>query len=349
MRKILFVTGGLGRGGAQRVITLLANEYVKNEWSVHMAMLLDNRIGYQINKDIVLHDLVRKGNYIKNVFGWVSDLKKLLKSEQPDIVLSFVGRVNIITMLAEQGTNIPIVISERNDPAHDRRSGLEIKLCKYFYGKADLVVFQTNYQKSFYGKHCEKNSVIIGNPIAAPIYRGKHNSQDIISVGKLMEQKNHPMLIKAFAKIADEYPNRKVHIFGDGELYKELQNLINELGMVGRVILEGNTDQVFDAFHKYQYFVMTSNYEGMSNALLEAMLSGMTCISTAWNGIEDIIKDGINGYLVPVGDENILADKLRRVFDSDNKLISKAGIQTANIYKTENIISRWFEALNSVL
>ena len=349
MKKILFVTGGLGRGGAQRVISLLADEYVKAGWTVHMAMLLENKVGYQINPEFVLHDLVRKGSYAKNVVGWLRDLRKLMQVEHPNVVLAFVGRINILTMLASCGLGIPIAVSERNDPAHDRRSSLEIKLCRYFYGKADLVVFQTNYQKAFYGKRCEHNGVIIGNPIAADIYDGEHPNKDIISVGKLMSQKNHPMLIRAFAKIADQYPEKRVHIFGSGGLKTELQSLIDQLGMNGRIILEGNSDRMIELLREYQYFVMTSDYEGLSNALLEAMMSGMTCISTAWGGVEDVIIDGVNGYLVPVGDVDELSRKITMVMEHDHTAKDQEGIATAAAYKTERIIQKWFGALDKII
>lgn len=349
MKKILFVTGGLGRGGAQRVMSLLADEYVKAGWSVHMAMLLENEVGYQINSEIILHDLVRKGSYVKNVAGWLWDLRKLIQIEHPNVVLSFVGRINILTMLAGRGLGIPIVVSERNDPAHDRRSSFEIKLCRYFYGKADLVVFQTKYQKAFYGKRCEHNGVIIGNPIAADVYGGEHPNKDIISVGKLMNQKNHPMLIRAFATIADQYPEKSVHIFGSGGLKTELQSLIDQLGMSGRIILEGNSDRMIELLHEYQYFVMTSDYEGLSNALLEAMMSGMTCISTAWSGVEDVIRDGENGYLVPVGDVDELSRKISMVMDQDHTATDQEGIKTATAYKTESIIQNWFGALEKII
>lgn len=349
MKQILFVTGNLGRGGAQRVISLLANEYAKAGWSVHMVTLLDNNVGYKINDDIILHDLSKKGSYYKNIISWIIGLRKLLKEVKPDVVLSFVGRVNIITMLAGYKLNIPIAVSERNDPAHDRRSKLEINFCKIFYSKADLVVFQTNYQKEYYGKFCSNNSVIIGNPIAALPYEGNHVSGDIISVGKLMEQKNHPMFIKAFAKIANKYPEKRAHIFGDGSLEKELQELINQLGMKDRILLEGNSDRIFDALHTHQYFIMTSNYEGLSNALLEAMISGMVCISTEWSGVEDVIDSEVNGYLTPLNDFNSLAELMCKVFESDNKCVCNAGIQTAREYQSKKIIDNWFYEIDSII
>lgn len=105
MNKILFVSGGLGRGGAQRVITLLANEYVKKEWSVHLVTLLENKPGYHINSKVRLHDLTKSGRYIKNIIYWIRTLRKLIKEVRPSVIVSFVGRINIITMIAAKGLN----------------------------------------------------------------------------------------------------------------------------------------------------------------------------------------------------------------------------------------------------
>ncbi|MBQ3559416.1 MAG: glycosyltransferase [Agathobacter sp.] len=350
MKKILFVTSDLDRGGAQRVLSILANEYTKRGWEVHIAMLLNNRIGYDVNEKILIHDLSKSGNYVKNILHWIKGLRAIASQVKPNIVVSFVGRVNMIAMMSTLGMHIPVLVSERNDPLNDRRSKLEVELCKRFYSHANRVVFQTNYQREFYKKYCSKNSVIIGNPIAAPIYTGEHVSKDIVSVGKLMEQKNHSMLIKAFAKIADIYPDKSVHIYGKGELKESLQQLVNELNLENRIVFEGNIDNIFPVLHKNEYFVMCSNYEGLSNALLEAMTSGMLCISTNWNGVQDIIQDGENGLLVPIDDEDALAEKLKKVFEGeyDETAIKRKAIKKAEEYQTKQIINQWYTAIEEL-
>lgn len=349
MKKILFVSSNMDRGGAQRVLSILANEYERKGWGVHIAMVLNNKIGYELAENIKIHDLSKRGAYIKNLIPWVIDIRALIKNVQPDVIVSFVGRINVITMCAGIGLNIPIIISERNDPANDRRSNVEVALCKMFYSKADCVVFQTHYQKEFYQGYCDDNGVIIGNPISAPIYEGEHCSKDIIAVGKLMKQKNHPMLIKAFAEVSKKYPEKKVHIFGDGELQSDLEKLIASLELEETVILEGNIKDVFEQLHKHQYFVMCSEYEGLSNALLEAMLSGMTCISTNWCGVEDVIADGINGYIVPRDDVHALVEKLEYIFSgcTNEQEVCMNAIAKGKEYQTAQIIDKWYEVIES--
>ncbi len=348
-KKILFVSGSLNRGGAQRVITLLADEYVRLGWSVHMAVLLENKVGYKISRQIEIHDIVRRGNQMKNATKWIRDIKRILETEKPNVVVSFAGRINMITMLAARGTGIPVLVSERNDPAHDRRSKPEQWLCKRFYGRADKVVFQTQYQARYYEKWCRENSVIIGNPISAHVYEGEHKKNDIVCVGKLMDQKNHPMMIRAFKQIAEEFSDKQVWIYGEGMKRAEIESLVRSEGLEGRIHLPGNSDHIFDILHENEYFVMCSNYEGLSNALLEAMISGMVCVTTAWNGVEEIVQDGINGYLVPVGDADALAEKLRMVFRSNNDSIKKQGVETGRRYCGEIVLQQWRQTIDGLV
>jgi len=347
-KKILFVSGSLNRSGAQRVITLLAEEYVRRGWSVHIAVLLENKSGYDISEQIVIHDLVRRGNQKINVFKWIGDIKNLLSEIKPNVVVSFVGRINLITMIAARGSGIPVLVSERNDPAKDRRSRFERWLCKHFYARADKVVFQTRYQAKHYEKFCNNNSVIIGNPISALVYDKKHEKKDIICVGKLMDQKNHPMMIKAFRKIADEFPQTHVWIYGEGKKRNEIEALIKSEGLVNRIHLPGNSSSIFDIMHENEFFVMCSDYEGLSNALLEAMVSGMICITTTWSGVEEIVQDGINGYTVPVGDVDALTNKLRIVLKADNEKIRKNSIETGKQFSGDLILHKWCNTIDEI-
>ena len=214
-KKILFVTGSLNRGGAQRVISLLANKYAEMGWEVHIALILFNVVGYEISDNIVIHDLAH-GKSVKNAFKWIKELKKTIKGVAPSVIVSFVGRINLITMLAAKGSGVPVVLSERNDPLHDRRGSLERSLCRKYYRKADRVIFQTEYQAQAYGD-IVKNGVIIPNPISAPIFEGEHPVKDIVCVGKLMDQKNHAMMINSYAKITSEFPDTNVWIYGEGD------------------------------------------------------------------------------------------------------------------------------------
>ena len=348
-KKILFVLGTMVRAGAQRVVSVLANDYAASDWSVHIALLIDNKVEYSLNDSIEIHDISHKGNRLKNFSKWVNELKQVINEVKPDVIVSFAGRINVITLLANRGTCIPVLVSERNDPARDRRSSFEMWLCKKLYQKADRVVFQTKYQSEFYSKWCKDNSVIIGNPISAPVYEGAHESKDIICVGKLMDQKNHPMMIRAFSKIASEFADTQVYIYGEGRKRAELEQLIADSGMSSSIHLMGNSPEIFSIMQKNEYFVMCSDYEGLSNALLEAMMSGMVCITTSWSGVEEFVTDGVNGYLVPVNDSDALAAKLNEVLRCDNSNVRANAIATAKYYSSDKVLADWRAAIEGII
>jgi GalNAc-alpha-(1->4)-GalNAc-alpha-(1->3)-diNAcBac-PP-undecaprenol alpha-1,4-N-acetyl-D-galactosaminyltransferase len=345
MKKIVFIIGDMYRGGAQRVISILANDYAANGWDVSIALLLGNNIGYKLNNRIRILDYSRNTNsYASNALYWIKSLRNAMKSIKPDAVVSFVGRINILSLIAGAGLKINILVSERNDPEYDNRKKFEMLVCKLMYSRAKKVIFQTEYQKRWYGKYCEKNGVIIGNPIAINKYEGPHIRNNVIAVGKLMPQKNHEMLIRAFAKIISEFPEKKVYIYGDGMLRETLAKLCKELCVEDKVHLCGNVENIDDIMKEEKYFIMSSNYEGMSNALLEAMMLGMICITTNWNGAEDIIEDGISGFVVKKQNIDDLVTKMRYVFNEKEEILQSIRIKAiseAQQYSTDFIMSKW--------
>ena len=349
--KILFVSGSLIRGGAQHVLTMLANEYAAKGWDVHIAILLVDGIGYELDPSITVHNFVHGGSRIKNMPKWKRELSSLMRRNHYDVIVSFAARVNMITQMAAKKVNTPVIVSERNDPQHDNRNKLERWLTKHFYKKADKVVFQTEYQKDYYGKACEQNGVVIKNPISAPIYEGEHPSNDIMCVGKLSPQKNHPLMIRAFSAIADDLPDTNVHIYGEGKDREDLQALIDRFHLHDRIFLHGNISTVFDEMRKHKYFVMTSNYEGMSNAMLEAMTSGMAVISTSWNGIDEIVENKKDAYIVPVDDEAALALAMLAVTQNDalRKQLASGAIETAKAYQPDVVMEQWMNTIEEVI
>ena len=165
-----------------------------------------------------------------------------------------------------------------------------------------------------------------------------------------MAQKNHKMMISAFSRIAEKHPETNVHIYGEGQERSALQSMIDSNGLNGRVILEGNCDAIFDVLHKNKFFVMCSDYEGLSNALLEAMISGMICVSTDWNGVEDVIQHGKNGYITPRRDDAKLAELLDQLLSNNNMSdVAANAIETAAKYELNEIIKIWFEEVESCI
>lgn len=348
MKKILPVTGSMQKGGAERVLSNIANSLDKYE--VYIILLLNNQIDYNLNSNIKIFDCSKKGNYYKNVVYWITQLRKIIKEIQPHTILSFIGRVNIITIISCFRIKTHLVVSERNDPINDGRKKWLLKLTDLLYRKADLIIFQTEYARScFSNKTVNKKSCIIPNPVDIKVlknYNSLHNPNKIITIGRLERQKNQKLLIDIFVKLHKSFPNMFLEIYGDGSLYDELSNQINRLGAEEYIFLKGKVDDIFNYIHDARLFVLPSLYEGFSNALIEAMGLGILCLSSDCAGSREIIKDGVNGFLFKNNDEFELYNKLKEILEmsTTDEVVANAN-HSLEKYYSGNIIEKWQLAL----
>lgn len=341
-KHITFVLGSLGRGGAERVVSILSNDYIKKGWDVDILLLLFNNIDYKIDKKIRIFDFTGKyKSRLKNLPYWITSIHKYIKNNKPDIILSFAARINIITYIATIGLEKKLFVSERNDPKKDGRTKLVDMATKYIYPRTDGVIFQTQRAKSYFCKI--NNGTIIPNPIEVSTICKSVKNKKIVAVGRLTEQKNHKLLIKAFSKVLSDFPEYKLEIYGDGELKEELLKLIKELNIENSVILNGNVSNIHDCISDAELFVLSSDYEGLSNALLEAMMIGLPCISTDCAGSDEYIQNNENGILVPVGDEDLLSEAIKKML-SDDEFRKRCGMkarENSYVYKKDNILQLW--------
>lgn len=356
--KISFFIGELGVGGAETVLTQIANHYAERQWDVEIVMLLGSRIErehFHLNERINVVDLSIHGkSYFRNSFKWISSIKGYLKHRNPNVVVSFVGRINAVVLTASLGNRIPIVVSERSDPHNDGRGALMLKYCDLIYRRANAIVFQTSYQQHCFSKCHAQRSYIIPNAINVPnTNNGDEEDQNlIVTAGRLHPAKNHKMLIRAMAIVKKHVPEAVCRIYGDGALREELEESITTEGLQGTVLLEGRKDNVSDYVRKAKIFAMSSDYEGLSNALMEAMLMGKICISTDYNGVDDLIDNGINGIVVPKSDEKAMAKAIiEALTSSDEKYprMRKCAKEKMVQCTASNIFSRWDSVIDSLL
>ena len=193
-----------------------------------------------------------------------------------------------------------------------------------------------------------KNSCIIANPIAVTTYATNMQIGKIVTAGRLEPQKNQSMLIRAFAKITDEHPKSTLTIFGRGYLETDLRNLSKDLNVEDRVFFPGNVDDIHERISDANVFVLPSDYEGLSNALLEAMMMGLPCISTDCAGADEYIESGNNGILIKVGDEVELSAALRKMLNCPDDAINM-GIQarsTAKSFERDVILEKWYQTIS---
>jgi len=348
MKQIIFVTGSMSRGGAERVISLLSNRYVELGWRVSIVMLLHSHVEYALNPKVEILDFSNdKRKATLDLPRLIGKLRRFVKKRNPDAVVALMAQICLIAGLACKGLKTRLVLSERNDPKAISKGKIFDLVRNYVYKSSAVTVMQTKRAMGYFPEAVQANSVVIPNPIAVKCTAAEQRRKRIVTAGRLMPQKNQKMLIQAFAAVHKTNPEYVLDIYGEGPLREALQQQIDSLGLTGAVTLRGNVPDIHEKMADAEIFALPSDFEGLSNALLEAMMMGLTCISTDCAGSDEVIRDGENGLLIPVGDGRAMTDALGRLIE-DPALTVKLG-QTAKEdskqYTVDHVIAQWRNAI----
>lgn len=357
--KIFFCINTMGHGGAERVVSILANELSKDN-EVTIFTLGSNESYYEIKKTVACRSLSKRknkhwGGKVLKICRSIRNLRKEMKSGQYDLGISFLPEASFVMLLSK--LNCKRIISVRNDPNREYNNVIYRFLMKNLYRKADGLVVQTPDVESFFRKEIGLDSRIILNPVDSSVvkyrdYDGGERKKEIASVGRLCPQKNFPLLINAFALVCDEIPGYKLKIYGDGPERFNIERIISYYGISDRVELCGARKDLFKHLSRSTLFILPSDYEGMPNALIEAMALGIPVISTdcPCGGPRYLIKNMKNGILTPVGDVERLGENI--VFLIKNKRISEGvGREAKKIIdrvNKEKIVTEWKDYIAKV-
>lgn len=364
MKKILMLIPALNAGGAERVMVTLANEWSKTN-DVTIMVFNDGSCFYEISDTVKIKAMnlmpCSKGAFrylsipaieykrFKNIFNQI-------KSNSYDFVLSFCYTTNMMASLASVITkNKNIIVSERNDPYG--YSNWIRALINKLYSKNVAVVCQNKMVQSYFKSKKFSNELpILPNPVNfndIPDRRPYSIEMEIVTVGRLIEQKNHKLLINAFSKILRQYPDYKLKIYGIGPLESDLKKLIDDLNIKDKVELMGTKSKVMYEVNNSEIFVLPSNFEGFPNVLIEAMATGLPVISSNFKtGIaEELINDGENGYLFDVGDENGLIDSLLKILSRKDEFpqMGELNKKVAMGYKDSVIAQKWMDVIEKIV
>ena len=311
MKKLLIFNKSLARGGAERVTVYLADYMVKNGVSCDILTETISKNEYDAPSGVERITLKSKGYFSK-----IREIRKFIKNSGADTVLVMGVSNSIYVIPATFGLKVKVVISERNDPNHFLGKTLVKKYSRFLMRFADGFVFQNQYAKDFYKKKLKGRGEVIFNPLFTDglpeVYTGERK-KEFVNLGRLHEQKNQKMLINAFSAISEKHKDFTLTIYGEGKLKDELQALIDEKGLKERVNLAGNKSNVLELIKDSYAFILSSNFEGMPNALIEAMSIGLPCISTDCPGALSLIEDGKNGLIIKVKDEYALIEAMDKL------------------------------------
>ena len=248
-------------------------------------------------------------------------LHDICEKVHPDLLLSANGKNNIMALLSTIGLEMPVVVSVVANPTMEYASRQTYLSMVTTFRRASGVVLQMRAQQSFFPPAVQERVTILSNPLDKVFLRERYEGtreKTIVSVGRMDRNKNHAMLIKAFARLKPTHPEWRLVLYGDGMERRRLVNLAKSLGVMQSVEFAGQVDDVADRIYEAGCFVLCSNEEGMPNALMEAMALGLPCVSTdcPCGGPKELIQDGVNGLLTPVNDPVRLEKTLLRILDN---------------------------------
>ncbi len=354
--KILFYISTLEFGGAERVIANLANQFANDSFSVYLVTTYPKGKEYPLNNNVKRYCLGKKHTdsaKVKSNLSRILSLRKLIKMISPDVVVTFLPEAIFRTLIATIGLSVPVIISVRNDPNKEYASKKYYQAQKLLFPLAKGYVFQTIDARNWFPKRIQKRSAIIINQVDPVFFSCIRKSEDhYVAIGRLTKQKNYHMMIKGFKRFVSDHPCEKLLIYGDGEEKAKIEQLIRDYSLEDNVRLMGKTDNVAEVLSHAKAFVMTSDFEGMPNAMLEAMAVGLPVIVTdcPCGGPRMIIKNNVNGILLPVNDVDSLYNALKRIEQDTEfrKSISIQAMQTSRMFKPQVIYQQWKSYITKV-
>lgn len=362
--KVTLVIYAMGLGGAERVMSIVANYWATHDWDVTLLTLVDRSRPpfYTLDSRIKLQQLGIAGDSanpiaaIRNIWYRVKVLRKAIAASQPDVVISFMNTASVLTLLACWKLNIPVIVSKRIYPALSEATKVWRLLMKWLYPYADLIVVLTQSALKFYPADRGYRAMVVPNPVIVPLDEVPTEkllpTPTLIAVGRLDSQKGFDLLLQAFSQIQAKYPDWHLTILGDGPSKSALAELRSQLQLTDRVHFPGKVTNVQAHLRQSDIFVMSSRCEGFPNALCEAMACGLPVISTdCLSGPADIITNGVDGILVTAEDIDALAHGLDLLMSdpAKRKQLAQAAPQVLERFALDRVMGIWGEAIDRAI
>lgn len=354
--KVLFVIRDMFLGGAGKQLSLTASSLIDKGHEVTLYTYMGNTMEHNIDPRIcyVAEKNTPKSKLTEYLYT-PGNIRRVVKEINPDIVISWRANSGCFTVLACIGLNVKVVFSERSDPYMETSPLLKIAtfICQF----SDGGVFQTREAQRYY-KRLVNKSIVIPNPVILdeilpdyiPLNGRNHN---IVWIGRIKEpQKRLDVLLKAFQIVHKEKPNINLSIFGDGPDMDSTKSLAKDLGISSHVIFQGRTDKSIEAIKSYSLLVLSSDYEGIPNVIIEAFIAGVPVVATDCSpgGARVLVDDEVNGYIVPAGNFNALAHRICDIIDNPAlaEEFIKKGRKKLHCFDSKTIFHKWNEYIIAV-
>ncbi len=346
MTKIVFVLPDMAGGGTERVVALFANEFVKRGYPVTILLFAGDHTEYPLDQkvEVVVAGKASGGNLLIRLKR-LQEMRRFYKKNRNCYIFAFSAMGAVFSVAAAFGIPCRMLASERNDPRRYEHTVIR----NLAYGRAEKLVLQTEEMRRYFPLWLQKKAVVIPNPVDEGIrtpFQGERKKR-IVSVARLQPQKNHKLLIDAFADFQKGHEEYELHIFGVGPLEGALRQQAKELQIEAKVLFRGFSSNVKEEIWDSAMFVLSSDYEGISNSMIEALAMGVPVISTDCpvGGARAYIEDCVSGILTPVGDKAALAFAMTRIAEDPEFAsgLSANGAKVREIYGLSKIADRLLE------
>ena len=357
MKKVLFVYHKVGYGGANKMLAFMANSLSQAGYEVYLAIHSSSEEPQQqFDNKIKLFSNSKRWPSVFNRLNQLNHVVTVTKEVKPDLVISLMSLNSFYSYIAKLFLNVPLVISERGDPSKEKGFFASIK--HFTMNRANFAVFQTEGARAFFSKRLQDNSIIIPNPVILPCTNDSkpwHLRKDEIAfVGRFeLVQKRQDIALLAMQKIVKKYPNIKLNFYGDGDDLEHVIGLVDKLGLAENVVFKGKVNNVLEVLGDFKYFILTSDYEGIPNALIEAMSVNVCCLSTDCDpgGARLLIEHEQNGFLVKKGDYIDLANKFIQIKENENLALACA-LNASNInqkFSEDRVCKMFVNYINKIV
>lgn len=351
MNKLVIFIGTMQSGGAERVVSDISSMYADYFKEVIVLTYYDVEVFYKMDSRVRL-ECVERQTKSRNIIKNMLTLRQFVKKESPDVFLSFLLPFNILSIWSLMFLHIPVAVCERSDPQKVGTRWLRA-LRNFSYRFCKCIQVQTSSGRTCFPASVQKKIHVIPNPNHVTIDERNWalkqvKEKRIVTVGRLIPEKNPRLLIDAFSMLNKEFPDYSLEFYGEGVLKSMMLERISELGLTDKVILRGNVNDVPHHIASAEIFVLSSDLEGMPNALMEAMALGVPCVATDVSGVRDIITDGENGYIIPVGDKDAMVDRIKKLIESKElkKKFSENSIVVLSKFDKKKVFKQWLELVN---
>ncbi len=361
--RLTLVISSLGCGGAERVMSSMANYWVEKGWEITLLTFSSELPFYFLDSRVNYIPLDLAGISENFFIAIINNIKRILvirdaiATSKPDAVISFLDKVNVFTLLSTLGMKTPVIVMERVDPFSHSIGLFWEKLRLLTYQRAKKIGVVAKKSVTYFPGSWQEKFFSIPNPAFLqpeaknlPIIKLKNPC--IIAMGRLTHQKGFDILLKAFAELKDKHYQWQLYILGEGILRSELEILSQSLKLDDRVTFLGSLKNPYEHLKQANLFVLSSRYEGFPNALCEAMACGLPVISTNCpTGPEEIIRHGVDGILVPNEDISALSAAMDRLMsdEQERQRLANRAVEVTERFSLDKIMNLWEHLLNQVL